>query len=648
MTAPALLPPAGVQLRRLAAERIRRLCVVPEALTVTEWADKYRMLPETSTSPGPYNSAVTPYARRPQDCLADPTIDTVVLCWAAQTTKSTVLENGLAYRICRTPSPMVVVQPKIDSAEAWAKERFVPMVRSTPALRERVNDAASTLRYKEFPGGFLFVASAQSATELASRSSPFVLCDEVDRYEVIPGEGNPVEIVKRRGGAADIGLTALTSTPRDAETTIIWPYLEAGTFELFFVPCPHCGTMQPLVWKGPRGDYGLRWTKGKPEEAVYICGTGLEANEDGSLPGCGAEIEHAAKRDMLARGEWVATNPEGRYPSFHLNALYSPFAKTSWGVLAAEWEKAQGKTANLQVFVNTMLAEVWRDTTIAVEADSLLGRLTPRDQGIVPSGVGVLTVGADVQANRIEVYVWGWGAGLRSWLVDFRMIEGDPEKETTQPGSVWARLAEYLTTRFPHEVGGEVGISAGLIDSGYSTTQVYGFTHRRGSRRVFASKGIAGRHPILGKPTLQGKRRTVLYPVGVDELKSQFLRSQILEADPTAPGYVDLPAWLSTDQVDQLVAEELKRRYTRQGAVYEWRLKREDAPNEALDCRNYARAALELLGAKAIARLGAEADRLVAAGQALATASSPASPGDEEAPSAPARHRRRRGWVNRW
>lgn len=646
MTAPADAPPAGVQLRRLAAERIRRLCVVPEALTVTEWADKYRMLPETSTSPGPYNSAVTPYARRPQDCLADPTIDTVVLCWAAQTTKSTVLENGLAYRICRTPSPMVVVQPKIDSAEAWAKERFVPMVRSTPALRERVNESTSTLRYKEFPGGFLFVASAQSATELASRSSPFVLCDEVDRYEVIPGEGNPVEIVKRRGGAADIGLVALTSTPRHAETTIIWPYLEAGTFELYYVPCPHCGTMQPLVWKGPRGEKGLRWTKGKPEEAVYICGSGLEADADGVLAGCGGEIEHAAKRDMLAAGEWVATNPEGRYPSFHLNALYSPFAKTSWAVLAAEWEKAQEKSSDLQVFINTMLAETWRDTTITVEADSLLSRLAPFEQGVVPTGVGALTFGADVQANRIEVYVWGWGEAMRSWLIDHHIIAGDPERETTQPGTVWARLAEYVLRKFPHEHGGEVGIAAGLIDSGHATTQVYNFTHRRGSRRVFACKGVAGRQPLLGKPTLQGKRRTVLYPIGVDEAKSQFLRSQILEANPNEAGYVHLPTWLATDQVDQLVAEELKRRYTRQGAVFEWRLKREDAPNEALDCRNYARAALELLGAKTIAKLGETAAKLATPPQREADGSAPREPEAESSP--PRRRRQRGGWVDGW
>ena len=58
---------AAVQLRRRSAETIRRICVVPEDLTVTQWADKYRILPETSTSPGPYDSSVTPYARRWQD-----------------------------------------------------------------------------------------------------------------------------------------------------------------------------------------------------------------------------------------------------------------------------------------------------------------------------------------------------------------------------------------------------------------------------------------------------------------------------------------------------------------------------------------------------------------------------------------------------
>lgn len=651
MTAPAFPRESdAARLRRMAATTIRRLCVVPEPLTVTEWAAKYRELPETSTSPGPYDPDVVPYARRWQDLLSDPDTSIVALCWASQLGKSTVLENGIGYRIHRTPAPMVVVQPKIDAAESWAKERFKPMVLATPVLRERVRlgrSSDSTMRYIRFPGGFLFVASAQSATELASRSSPFVLCDETDRYEVIPGEGNPVEIAARRQAAADVGLLALTSTPRDAETTIIWPYLEAGTFELYHVPCPHCHTLQPLVW------HGLRWDKGRPDSAAYLCGYGLPDLPDGSKAGCGVLIDERFKRDMLrekghgGEAEWVATNPEGEYPSSHLNALYSPFGKSGWASLAREWERAHGKPADLQVFVNTRLAECWQETADVVKADTLAERLEPMEEGVVPAGVARLTAGADVQqAGRIEVYVWGWGAGLESWLVAKYVLPGDPQKEPDGPGTIWSKLDEVFATTFPREDGGEpMRIERMFVDSGFAATQVYRYTRRRKGLGIFASKGVGGAGiPILGKPKPQGKERTILYGVGVDAAKTEFLRSQLLERVP-GPGYVHLPTWLGSDELAQFVAEKRRRRVNRGQVVYEWVPVSDGAPNEALDCRVYARAALESFGPKAIAKLGT---------LALSRGKAADPPGDGEPGEGEAPRKRRAakpaggGFVNRW
>ncbi|HEY4137416.1 MAG TPA: phage terminase large subunit family protein, partial [Casimicrobiaceae bacterium] len=348
---------ARAMLYRNGAEAIRRICAVPEDISVTDWAARERILPETSSSPGAYDPSIVPYARRWQDLGADPSISRIALCWATQTTKSTVIENIIAYRIVHMPSPMVIVQPKIDAAEGWAKERFVPMVRATPALKFRVRlgrSSGSTMRYMAFPGGFVFVASAQSATEIASRSSPFVSSDEVDRMEIIPGEGNPVEIVDQRQGASDIGLHVMTSTPRSEDTTIIWPYLESGSYELYHVRCPHCGQSQPLFW------CNLHWEPGQPMGAYYVCGgagtpgSGREPSpvleqylqspiahktESGVLAGCGATIDERAKPQMLTGGEWRATNPNADYPSSHLHGLYSPFAKSSWGALARKFEK---------------------------------------------------------------------------------------------------------------------------------------------------------------------------------------------------------------------------------------------------------------------------------------------------------------------
>jgi phage terminase large subunit GpA-like protein len=587
-----------------AAERevIQRACPILEAMTVTEWADRYRMLPETSTAPGPFQSSVIPYARKWMDVSADPDVRFFVLCWASQTCKSTVLENGLAYRIARMPSPILFVRPKQEDAEGWVKERFVPMVRATPALSHLVRlgrSSDSTLRYKRFPGGFLFVPSAASATELASRSSPFVVLDEVDRMEALPGEGNPVEIVMRRTGATDVSTVGMTSTPRHADTTLIWPYLEAGTNERYHVPCPHCDTMQELVWGGPNEARGLKWPSGKPEAAEYLCGH------------CGAMIAPNAKRDMIEAGDWVPTNPEGQYPSSHLNGLYSPFAGSSWGVLAREFVRATGKPLDLQVFVNTRLAELWTDDQEVVAADKLRARLEPFSEGIVPAGYGCLTAGVDVQGNRLEAYIWAWGDGLESVLVASFVLLGDPGKDSTAPDSVWRELDEVLLKKYPHANGGELPIVATFVDSGHQTSTVYRYTKPRLKYRIFACKGTAGGNSqLLSKAKVQGADRVPLYTVNTDKAKDEFLRSQILERQQ-GPGYVHLPDWMTSDQLDQLASEVRKPRVQKRVVIWEWVRKRDDLPNEALDCRVYARAALDAMGQPFIRRLKAMAEKFV-------------------------------------
>lgn len=611
-------------MRGAAGAAIARLCEVPEPLTVTDWAARYRQFPETSTSPGPYDPTVAPYQRRPQDCLADPDVDTVVLCWAAQTGKSTVIEHGLGYRIHRAPAPMVVVQPKIDAAESWAKERLVPMVVATPVLRERVRlgkGTDSTLRYKRFPGGFLWVASAQSATELASRSAPFVLCDEVDRYEPIPGEGNPVEIVARRQGAADVGLLVVTSTPRDAETTLIWPYLEGGTMERFHLPCPGCGEPQPLDWKN------LKWGA-DPLAATYVG------------PCCGVPWDEREKRALLLAGDWVAERPDAPYPSFHLNALYSPFAKSRWGVLAQEFERAKGKPADLQVFVNTRLAELWEEQAEQTDGNALAQRLEPLPEGVVPLEATVLTAGVDVQANRLEARLWAWRAGLESWLVEVQVFPGDPQREPDEPGSVWAALDGWLARSWPLPDGRRMGIACALVDSGFATTQVYRYTKRRAGRRIFASKGLGGDGlPILGKPTVQTAQRVTLWSIGVDQAKTEFLRSQLYERQP-GPGYVHLPDWIDTAELDQLTAEKRLRRVHKGRVTYEWRKKSPDTPNEALDCRIMARAALEIVTRRGWRTL-----------PAATTAPEPEAAPDDTTPrplTVPTFRPRQKGWMSKW
>lgn len=613
---------------------IRQVCLVPERRTVTEWADAERFLPETSTAEGRYRSSVVPYARRWQDLSADPSVPLIVLCWATQTTKSTVIENAMGYRIQHMPSPMVTVQPKIDAAESWAKERFVPMVRATPALRKRVRlgrSTESTLRYKGFPGGFVFVASAQSATELASRSAPFITLDEIDRYEDLPGEGNPVEIALKRQGAADVAQALLTSTPRSAETSLIWPYLEGGTYEYYELPCPHCGHRQNLIWEG------LRWEGDQYDSAVYRC------------RGCEKAIDERDKPEMLAQGAWVATRPANPYPSSHLNGLYSPFQGSSWPKLARDFVRSKGKPADLQVFVNTVLAEVWEDKGEQMPGSDLAARLEPLEIALVPDGVGVMTSFTDVQDNRLETSVWGWGAGGESWLVLHEITPGDTGQSPDTPGSVWQQLDAVLFRKYPHINGAEVPIAVKFVDSGFQTSAVYRYCKFRQAKKVYPTKGVSANEgtPLLGKPSMQTRDRIVLYPIGVDKAKDEFLRSQIYETRH-GPGYVHLPDWVSSDFLDQLVSEKRVARVTKGRVVREWRKKKAGAANEALDCRIGARAALEMLGARVYANLGKMAEKLsvpVAPGTMNSDPEPDPTP-QTKIPTTP--HRPSRGFIGGW
>lgn len=347
---------------------------------------------------------------------------------------------------------------------------------------------------------------------------------------------------------------------------------------------------------------------------------------------------------MLAAGQWVPTNPKAPYPSSHLHGLYSPFAKSSWAVLADEWERAQGKPADLQVMVNTRFAELWSETVDRIDPSGLASRAEPLEEGIVPDGVGMLTAGVDLQANRIEVYVWGWGAGLESWPIAAFILDGDPQQEPDRAGSVWYKLDEIRARRFAHAAGGDVPITTTLIDSGFATAQVYRYVHRRRGQGVFATKGVGGAGvPFIGKQTLQGRERVPLQPIGTDTAKNEFLRSQILER-AAGPGFVHIADWLTTDQLEQLVAEKRTRRVHRGKVIYEWVKKSPDSPNEALDCRLLARAALERQGSRVIARLGELAAQLTAAGEKLsaeATAETASTPG-----RTPVHRPRSSGFVN--
>jgi len=602
-----LVAPAEDMVRQVFAE----FAAWPPALTVTEWSERHRILSsKDSAEPGPYRVARTPYAREPMDCLSTHSpVEEVVLMWGAQTGKTSVGSNWLGYLVDHNPGPVMIVQPTIDMAKRYSRQRLSPMIEESPALRKRVRenrsrDDANTTLLKEFAGGFMAVAGANSAAGLRSMPVRDLFLDEVDGYPLdVDGEGDPCMLAEARQSTFARRKRLRTSTPTTKDLSRIEAAYDSADRCSFLVPCPHCVELQKLEW-GHDQPHGLRWRKhddGTPDlsSVHYVCRH------------CGAEILEHHKATMLPAGRWVAAAPGaqgGRVRSFHLSSLYAPLGWLSWAVLVKEWHAAMiaarsGDNSLLRAFINTRLAETFEEQGDKVAAHELSRRAEPWELGTMPFGALLAVDSVDVQGNRLEAARWAFGRGEESWLVDVRVFHGDPSVPEDQPGSPWAELTTWRRTPATHASGAAVRTLACAVDSGgHHTAQVYAYARRYAHERVLAVKGSsqAGR-PVLGKPTdvevnHRGQRLKTgakLWPVGTDTAKS-VIYSRLRIAD-AGPGYVHFSRHTPADVFDQITAERLHTRLVKGRPKLEW-LKPPGRRNEQLDLAVYALAAIHYLG----------------------------------------------------
>lgn len=511
------------------------------------------------------------------DAVSDPTIETVVVMASAQVGKTEVVNNVVAYHIDQDPCPILVLQPTLEMAQTWSKDRLAPMLRDTPCLRGRVRDArardsGNTMLHKQFPGGHITMCGANSPAGLASRPIRVVLSDEVDRYPFSAGtEGDPVGLAEKRTTTFFNRKRVRTSTPTIKGVSRIEAAFLASDRRRYHVPCPHCDHMQVLRW------HNIQWDKDEdganlPETAAYFC-------ED-----CGAQITDADKARVLARGEWRAEVEFNGVAGFHLSALYSPWV--TFAEIAREFLAAKHSPERLQVWTNTVLGEPYEEEGQQADDGALLSRREVYGP-IVPEGAGLLTAGVDVQADRLEIEVLAWGLASETWSMETRVIPGDPTKP-----DVWRDLDDYLLTPWTHEHGQVMRVACACVDTGYLTDEVYKFVRPRLARRVFPVKGIAGAgKPISGRPSKANSGQVPLYPVGVDTAKDAlFARLRI--TDP-GPGYQHFTSDHDEEYFLQLCAEKKTTRFVKGFPVPSWTKTR--ARNEALDIRVYAMAAYAIL-----------------------------------------------------
>jgi phage terminase large subunit GpA-like protein len=564
-------------------------------LSVSKWAQAYRVLSgKAASEPGRWRNERIPYLAAIMDAL-DPRhpAPVVVLVASSQVGKSECGLNWIGRQCHQMPGSFLVLFPTESVARKWVRGRLDSMIATTPALRTilplgRRTNAGNTLSEKHAPGFVLYTGSAGIPDDVASISVPYLFLDEVDRMPLaLEREGDPIDLAMRRSTTFPRAKCFMTSTPTSDETSRIWPAWQASSMNRYYVPCPHCSHLQYLRWEQ------LKWISGKPETAGYVC----EA--------CAAIIEERCKPEMLLGGQWRPEHLEleSTRCGFHVNGLYTPLGLgDTWAKHAIAWESAQGKQTRLQVFFNTRLGEVHKGERQNIEWRDIKARSEPYPLRTIPKGVLVLVSGHDVQADRIESQILGFGRGERITVIDAVVHYGDTTRLLpTGDGeaSVWAKLDDYLAQPIINACGVPMRLACSLVDAGYMPDIVLNFTRSRKSRGIFAARGStnASRQPI-GRPAFPDTKRkgkvdqrgAERYEVGVSMLKHWLFEQ--LRADAGKPDAPVLPAdrhiTFSTDLPDEYFRQLTAETYDPKNG---WIERANYHRNECLDTFIYSRAA---------------------------------------------------------
>ena len=148
--------------------RIFKVLEPPPDLTLSQWADRYRRLSsESGSKGGKWNTEKAPWQREIMDAITDISVEKVVVMSAAQMGKTDAfLLNTIGYYMHYDPCTILCMQPTLSLAETMSKDRLMPMVRDTPALRDKINEksrtAGNTIFKKAFPGGRITMSGANS------------------------------------------------------------------------------------------------------------------------------------------------------------------------------------------------------------------------------------------------------------------------------------------------------------------------------------------------------------------------------------------------------------------------------------------------------------------------------------------------------
>lgn len=592
--------------KRLAAtlEKCLKAWEPPRDLTVDKWADQFRFLDSSiSAEAGPWRTERTPYLREPMQAFTDPHVEEISMVAPSQVGKTEFELNCIGYIIDQDPSSILYVHPTLDAAREFSRERLEPSLKASPVLDEKLKDvksagrtAGATILMKAFPGGYVSFAGSNSANGLSSKPIRYVIADEVDRWSASAGrDGDPWTLAVKRQATFFNRKRVAVSTPVIKGQSRIEKLFYRGTQERWCTQCPHCGEFHEIRFDDIK-------FAAEPERRKMRVSWKIDV-KGWKCPGCGGMVDEMTAKKQPAK--WIAAAPENleknRARSFWLNGFASPWSR--WTNIVQGFFEAKDDIDMLQAWKNTTLGELWERRASNIEEIELMERAEeypsnaelPGEpgRGTVPL---LLTCGVDCQHSYLQYEVVGWGRYGESWGIRSGFIQGAPDSD-----EAWSVLDGIISREYRFLNGKSLRITATFVDSGDGnfTNEIARRTAARMRQGVFACKGDG----TQGKPFVapakwlpiggNEREKYPLYVLGVNAGKSAIMGAVAVQ-EP-GPNYMHLPAGEDRGYDIKWYSGLLSEIEEVRGASVRWVKLPGHERNEALDCRNYARAAYKAI-----------------------------------------------------
>ncbi|MCA6305672.1 MAG: phage terminase large subunit family protein [Phenylobacterium sp.] len=574
---------------RRALEAAAAVLSPPPALDLVAWAETNVEFGSESQFEGRYSFDLFPFFRDVMRALQpDDPCNVVALKKSAQIGGTVLGQVFVLGAIELDPCWILVTQPVDNNAVRYANSKLRPMAARIRSLRQALpldakrERGASTHYIERRDGqGGIFIEGANSAAGLSQISVKRQVQDDLSKWEN-NNNGDPETQADSRSMALFDHKIFKNSTPTKKRECRISAVYDRGTRERWHMPCPHCGVRRPFEWENLKANLRRR-----PD------GTGDPASVHFTCHDCGGVIEQRHRREMVARGSWVAEVPAAKVRSFHLWTAYSPLV--SWEKIAEAWWAAEGVPAKEEAFLNDWSGEAWDAPGQAPPAETLRER-AERDghrRGRVPPGYGFVTIGVDCQQDRLEWQAVAWGPMGRRAVVDYDVI---PHPIADERGR--AALRQLMETPFPADAGAPRKAMMLAIDAGFDTATVLDWVGRQDPLRTMAVRGSRfDKHPVLslgrpehvrfsGKPVRRGART---WFVGVSRMKFA-LYANLVKEDPVDRCFVAIPRGMPVEFFRGLTSERRMAKKDRSGfTVHVW--EQVEERNEPLDTMLYAEAA---------------------------------------------------------